>query len=332
MHERRDARGRLDAERVVGLREEEVERQRADQRERRARARGRRSRRRAAAAAARARSSRCRGGRAAARAPRSRRAAGRARPRRPARRATPPPRPARGGGGGCTATRRARELIAIASALSARLRLRTLTRVGCRGSRASGPRTWLRTSCSTRAGCEPAGPRHALHLDQRALQRDVRVEARGRGGHEVDRHLGGGHAVLLRDGCEALLHRSSRARRCWGRGSSRPSRWRHSRRPRRGRGTTGRPSSPGRAARSRRRGRRRARASRWPGCENPAWPMPQTTSGKATPQMIVKRRQGEQRANDVAEHGGHCDHAPRAVMRMSMSLMPMNGTMIPPSP
>ncbi len=98
--ERGDARRRLDAERVVRLREQEVERQRADQREHERRGCARRSWRSAAAAGARGRSIRCRAGRAAARARRWRRAARTATPRRPAHRATPPRRRARAGGGG----------------------------------------------------------------------------------------------------------------------------------------------------------------------------------------------------------------------------------------
>ena len=98
--ERRDARRRFDAERVVRLGEEEVEGQRADQREdERERAAAVRGHERRQQQHERDRC-RCRGRRAAARAPRSRRAAGTAKPRPPARRARPPPRPARGGGGG----------------------------------------------------------------------------------------------------------------------------------------------------------------------------------------------------------------------------------------
>ena len=49
--------------------------------------------------------------------------------------------------------------------------------------------TWLRRA-PDRGRVEAARARHAVHLDQRARQRDVGVEARGRRGHEVDRHLG----------------------------------------------------------------------------------------------------------------------------------------------
>ena len=167
---------RLDAERVVRLGEEEVERQRADQRERRARARGRRSRRRAAAAAGRARSSRCRGGRAAARGSRSRRAAGRA--SRAGQRAAPrrllvelgEVAADRGDEAGARAhcDRSSRERDVEAEDVDAR---------GCRGSRASGPRrgcaraarrarlrargraprgcTWISAPCSETSGSRP---------------------------------------------------------------------------------------------------------------------------------------------------------------------------------
>ena len=136
--ERGDARRRFDAERVVRLGEEEVERQRAHQRE------GERER----AAAIRGHQGRQqqhesdRSGveivRAAARAPRSRPAAGTAKPRPTARRARPPPRPVRGGGGG--SRRRG------GRAHSRRSQLREgdvepqhVDAAACRGSRACGP-------------------------------------------------------------------------------------------------------------------------------------------------------------------------------------------------
>ena len=149
----------------------------------------------------------------------------------------------------------------------------------CRGSRACGP---ARGRARAARRCAGASPR------ARAT-RCTWISAPGREmsgsrpeaevGDEVDRHLCGGHAVLLRGrarGAPSPAVASSAAVRPEVRaaGAARVV----GRRPRRGHGTTARPSSPGRAARSRRRGRRRARSEPLARSEKPAWPIAHTTT------------------------------------------------------
>ena len=210
-----------------------------------------------------------------------------------------------------------------------------------------GPRCARRPASRTCVFGQAARVGDARHLEQRVGGRDVRVEAAGRRGHGVDRHRRvGGQAVLLAVGGRALGRRG-RAASGWSGPRFEPleaGRVVAVARPPTGAGG----STPGRVnvLADQRRADDVAVASRIR--------LPSAWSGKTTWAMpVIDQRVGEPGEDRAARQsaatrcgwsrrsGGRCcrdrvssplrqPDAPRRCT--SISLMPMNGTMMPPRP